>query len=184
MGLDMYLEKKTYVKNWDHMNKENLNKITIKRDGKVREDIDTKKITYITEEIGYWRKANAIHKFFIDKCGNGEDNGSSLYVERHVIKDLLDRCKKIIKASKLVNGNIVERYKMKKEKLVSCQEPEKNIEDPSVAKELLPTQGGFFFGSLEYNQYYLSDIKNTKKICTEAIKAIDKGADIYYEASW
>ena len=61
MGLDMYLYKKSYVKNWQHMKPESLHKITIKKGGKVRKDIKTDRITYIIEEVAYWRKANAIH---------------------------------------------------------------------------------------------------------------------------
>jgi len=153
MGLDMYLEKKTYVKNWDHMKEKDLTKITVKRNGKPREDIDTKAITYITEEIGYWRKANAVHNFFVEKCGDGEDKCQQMYVDNDVLVELLDICKKIIK-------------------------------NPKLAKKLLPTKEGFFFGSYHYDEWYLNGIKATKKICIKAIKAIKNGAEIYYQASW
>ena len=33
MGLDMYLYKKTYVKNWEHMSPEELHEISIKKNG-------------------------------------------------------------------------------------------------------------------------------------------------------
>ena len=60
MGLDMYLHKKTYVKNWDHMKPEELHEITVKKGGKVRKDIKPDRINEVVEEVAYWRKANAI----------------------------------------------------------------------------------------------------------------------------
>ena len=34
MGLDMYLSKKTYVKQWEHTPKEEQFEVTVKRNGK------------------------------------------------------------------------------------------------------------------------------------------------------
>ena len=34
------------------------------------------------------------------------------------------------------------------------------LAEPELAKELLPTQPGFFFGNTEYNKYYLEDVQN------------------------
>ena len=67
MGLDMYLYKKTYVKHWEH-NGDNNYKVEVSKAGQPVK-IDPKKVTYIVEEAGYWRKANHIHKYFVDKCG-------------------------------------------------------------------------------------------------------------------
>jgi len=74
MGLDMYLTKKHYVQNWAHNPKEQEVKITVKVGGKKHPMINTKKITYITEEAIYWRKSNQIHKWFVDTCQDGEDD--------------------------------------------------------------------------------------------------------------
>lgn len=184
MGLDMYLEKRTYVKNWEHTPEDKHHKITITRGGKPRNDIDTKKISYIIEEAGQWRKANAVHVFFVKHCGNGEDNCQSMYVEKEVLEELLDNCKKIIKASKLVDGKEIEKHTLENGKIITNIEPQKIIEDPTIAKEILPTQAGFFFGSTDYDEYYLDDIRETIKICEEALKSIKNGSDIYYQASW
>ena len=43
--------------------------------------------------------------------------------------------------------------------------------DPSVAKELLPPQQGFFFGSYEIDEWYLNDIKQTVEIVDNAEKS-------------
>ena len=61
MGLDMYLSKKTYVKNWDFQPDNEKHTIAVVLDGKYRPDIKPERITNITEEVMYWRKANAIH---------------------------------------------------------------------------------------------------------------------------
>jgi hypothetical protein len=47
-------------------------------------------------QIAYWRKANAIHKYFVDNCANGKDECQDTYVEREQLEDLLNRCKTIL----------------------------------------------------------------------------------------
>ena len=58
----------------------------------------------------------------------------------------------------------------------------KFIEDPSLAKELLPTGEGFFFGSNDYDEYYLQDLIDTKEILEKALK--HKDGEFYYDSSW
>jgi hypothetical protein len=99
MGLDMYLEKKNYVKNWDYMSPEELHKITVKKGGKIRKDIKPKRISHIVEEVGYWRKFNALHDWFVRTCQDGVDDCKEYYVDPTVLKQLLDILKKI-KANK------------------------------------------------------------------------------------
>jgi len=71
MGLDMYLSKKTYVKYWEH-NGDNNYEVTVTKAGKPT-NIDPKKVSYIVEEVGYWRKANQIHNWFVENVQNGID---------------------------------------------------------------------------------------------------------------
>lgn len=52
-------------------------------------------------EIGYWRKANAIHKWFVDNCGTGKDNRREMYVSLEKLEKLLDTCKQISADHKL-----------------------------------------------------------------------------------
>ena len=73
MGLDMYLYKKSYVQNWEHTPTENKHTISIKKGGKVRKDIKPERICYITEQIAYWRKFNALHGWFVNECASGVD---------------------------------------------------------------------------------------------------------------
>lgn len=48
-------------------------------------------------EIGYWRKANAIHKWFVDNCQNGIDNCAIYYINRDKLKELRKVCKTVLK---------------------------------------------------------------------------------------
>jgi hypothetical protein len=96
MGLDMYLSKKTYVKNWDHQEKHH--KITVEYDGKIRADIKPGRIAYIEEEIMYWRKQNAIHNWFVENCQEGVDDCREAYVSMDDIKKLADLCETVLES--------------------------------------------------------------------------------------
>lgn len=100
MGLDMYLYRKTYVKNWDHMKEEDLHQISVNLAKKKHPHIDVTKISEITESVGYWRKANAIHKWFVDNCQNGVDECQESYVSWENLEELLNICKQIIEDPK------------------------------------------------------------------------------------
>ena len=91
MGLDMYLSKKTYVKYWDH-NGDNNYDVKVTKAGNPTK-IDPKKVSYITEEVGYWRKANQIHQWFVDNVQGGVDDCRDAYVERGKLEELLNLCK-------------------------------------------------------------------------------------------
>ena len=95
MGLDMYLDKRTYVKQWDHIDETKQYKVEVTRGGEPT-NIDPKKVKYIIEEAGYWRKANAIHKWFVDNCQDGVDDCRDAYVGFKELQTLLDLCRIVI----------------------------------------------------------------------------------------
>jgi len=167
MGLDMYLSKKTYVKNWEHMSDAEKHKITVKLGGKIRKDIKPERISYIIEEIAYWRKFNALHNWFVENCAEGVDDCKEVYVEPSKLKVLLDNLKKV-KASLDKSG---------KKSIGSI----KVFTDTALANELLPTQSGFFFGGTEYDEWYYNDVVQTIKLLDGLSE--DDG-DLYYRASW
>lgn len=47
-------------------------------------------------EIGYWRKANAIHRWFVENCQNGIDNCATYYIGHEDLKKLRDLCIRIL----------------------------------------------------------------------------------------
>ena len=91
MGLDMYLSKKTYVKYWEH-NGDNNYDVKVTKAGNPTK-IDPKKVSYVVEEVGYWRKANQIHQWFVDNVQGGVDDCRDAYVERDKLEELLNLCK-------------------------------------------------------------------------------------------
>jgi hypothetical protein len=182
MGLDMYLSKKFYI--W----KEKREKLKISG---VKE-IEGQEVKELVMDAGYWRKANAIHNWFVEKLADDEDySGHDLLVSKEDMQELLDAVNKVLKASVLVKGKIQNgsrSYKNEKTGEYVSNEPimedGEYIKDPTVAKELLPTTEGFFFGSQAYDQYYYNDLVDTKKILEKALAEADKGFEFYYSASW
>jgi len=95
MGLDMYLYKKNYVKNWSFTNPEDRHEITIKKNGEEVKSINKEKIVYVIEKLAYWRKFNALHKWFVDNCQDGIDDCKDAYVSLDNLKYLLNILKEI-----------------------------------------------------------------------------------------
>ena len=119
----------------------------------------------IVEEVGYWRKANQIHNWFVDKVQDGEDDCEYHHeVTKEILEELLDTCETV---------------------LASCELDGKYIKNPSVAMELLPTTSGFFFGGTDYDEYYVNDIKETIDIVTKVLETTDFEKEmVYYVSSW
>ena len=192
MGLDMYFFKKTYVKNWDHA-PERKHEVSVKLNGEKHPAIDPKKVTYIQEEVGYWRKANSIHQWFVDNCQNGNDECQEAYVDVEKMKELLNLCQAIKENCKLKKGKISHGYTIGAdgEEIHNMQDG-MIMENPLFAADLLPTQSGFFFGGTEYDEYYMQDIDNTIKIMKDELALIEKHAkdetplmtEYYYRSSW
>ena len=57
-------------------------------------------------EVAYWRKANAIHKYFVDNLQDDVDNCQNTHVSREELQNLLDICNEVMedrsKAEKLL----------------------------------------------------------------------------------
>lgn len=161
MGLDMYLSVKKYISKIDFergtvdgawpMTEKFKNAI----DGLgYSQFIDPNDVTGLTVEIplGYWRKANQIHHWFVEKCGGGKDECQEIEVSRDELKDLRDACLICLGST------------------------------PEECQKILPTHGGFFFGSTEYDNYYMEDIKDTIKIIDRALAS--PAEYFIYQASW
>ena len=140
----------------------------------------------IVEEIGYWRKANQIHNWFVDNVQDGEDDCDyHKEVAKETLEDLLDICQQVLASCELIDGQINNGYKFEDGKQVPIVVDGKYVKDPGVAMELLPTRSGFFFGGTDYDEYYVDDIKKTIDIITKALKTTDFETEmIYYVSSW
>lgn len=182
MGLDMSLTKRTYVKNWDWMKPEDTHLVTVLKGGKPT-GIKPERVGEIIEDVAYWRKANAIHRWFVDQVQHGNDDCGEYLVSVEDLRDLLSRCSRVLEASELIEGEVTNGYKIENGKQIPIIEKGTVIKDPSRARKLLPTQAGFFFGSTEYDEAYLDDIKRTKDVLEELL-AEEPDGDYYYSSSW
>ena len=111
------------------------------------------------EEVGYWRKQNAIHSWFVKIVQRGVDNCAMYSFPESMLKNLLKLCKQVLDNPTVEN-----------------------------AMALLPTKKGFFFGGTdltdEYElEYYLDGLKYTVKMIEELLA--DNKYDYYcYQSSW
>ena len=90
MGLDMYLYKKHYVKNWDWMADHEKHTISLKKGKKKLDHIKPDRVCSVVEEVMYWRKFNALHKWFVDNVQEGVDDCKESFVDESDLKMLLE----------------------------------------------------------------------------------------------
>jgi len=100
MGLDMYLKAEKYISSWQHDKDTN--------EGKVFMDIlatagvpkgfvdDSAPSGTISFNIGYWRKANAIHSWFVGECQGGIDECQTVSVDRETLAKLKGLCVEVL----------------------------------------------------------------------------------------
>lgn len=151
MGLDMYLEARRSLWSFREGDEKKANLVAsifpelngLGRPNEVR------------AELMYWRKANAIHKWFVDNVQEGVDECQQSYVKREDLQHLYNIIEQVLK--------------------------ENNIE---TAMKLLPTQSGFFFGETDIDDWYWDNLKFTKEALEKILAADLDGWDIYYQSSW
>lgn len=183
MGLDMYLYRKTYVQRRDHIKPEKQFSVSVQRGGKPFGGIDSGKVCYVTEQVGYWRKANAIHRWFVDNVQEGVDDCREAYVSREQLTELRDLCIHVLKAIELKAGKVHNGTKYKDGVKTQIYEDGEVIVDSRIAEDLLPTASGFFFGSKDYDQWYITDLRETVEII-EPLLIGEESGDFYYHSSW
>jgi hypothetical protein len=98
MGLDMYLEVRKYVSRVDfsspgnYTNSQEYASLIANAPAGIDKYTDFGGIN-ISYPVAYWRKANAIHGWFVQNVQGGEDNCGSYYVPREKLIELRDLCK-------------------------------------------------------------------------------------------
>ena len=83
----MYLTKNIYI------SKDQRRKLKISGGGGIRAG----RVSEIIEDAGYWRKASAIHNWFVSNVQNGEDDCEEYYVDEEALKKLLGLVKQVLK---------------------------------------------------------------------------------------
>lgn len=158
----MYLKAKKYVSGYSFckdQEKSTYNAL-LKVLGLELSDIDeSTPSAEIDFTVAYWRKANAIHNWFIQNCAGGEDDCRPVYVSREQLTELLENCKKAI--AEFESGN---------KEMAGC---------------ILTPTPGFFFGGTDLDECYLEDLKSTVEQIGKVLNNTKFECwDFIYRASW
>lgn len=184
----MHARRRLYVEQWPHQRDDERYSVVIARGGKPVPGIDPDRITYVEEEVMYWRKANHIHAWFVDNVQKGIDDCGTYCIPPDALRRLLNACEDVIKASMLVDGQVYvgTTYNADHPEGIAERRPGKVIADATVAMRLLPTREGCFFGCYAYDEDYLDEVKRTKLWITRTLAQLEAGVpgDLYYHSSW
>lgn len=92
MGLDMFLNASRYVRNQD-IGKELADRLL---SDKIR-NLPDAGVSRIVINVGYWRKANAIHHWFVENVQDGIDDCKDYWVSREDLHLLLGTVNDVLK---------------------------------------------------------------------------------------
>lgn len=140
----------------------------------------------IIEQVGYWRKANHIHNWFVENVQDGQDDCEyHQEVTKEILEELLYVCKMVLASCEMVDGTINNGIEFNNGVATPITANGKYVKDASVAQRMLPTSPGFFFGSYDYDEYYVADVEETIAIIEKVLATTDFETQmIYYVSSW
>jgi hypothetical protein len=206
MGLDMYLNAKKYVERVDW-------KKSQKSDGLVEsplyarvrkaigfdgfDEADGVQGIEVSFPVGYWRKANAIHSWFVANVQDGKDDCGSYYVTREHLQALKVECMKALELAPAIvetpvmAGGIPEREMMSENPMEAFAKIFEHIQVQTHEAEFqpekdgapLPPASGFFFGSAKRDEYWLECARYTLEL-TEKCLSMDERISFEYQSSW
>lgn len=100
MGLDMYLTGKRYMsktfRKADEAKQIAIAELFPELSGKTGRWGDASPVKQVEIEAGYWRKANAIHDWFVKNVQGGEDKCRPHYVSRDQLLELKAVCERVL----------------------------------------------------------------------------------------
>ena len=119
------------------------------------EELNNDNIWDVDKKEYYWRKANAIHHWFVENVQQGEDDCGIYEVTTENLRNLKDDVMYV-------------------------------LSDMSAAPQVLPTAGGFFFGSTDYDEWYREDLLKTLEHVGDMLKHHQNNPNtkFYYHSSW
>lgn len=156
MGLDMYLSARKWIGGYASLPQEEQSVYAdiVEKLGAIGYvSPDTPSMT-VSINVAYWRKANAIHNWFVNNVQEGEDNCQEAYVSREKLEELRKLCLEL-----LLN------------------------KDPVEAKTFLTPTAGFFFGGTLIDEGYWKDLEDTADQLERVLK-IPEEWSIHYQSSW
>lgn len=109
MGLDMYLKRYEYISTLDYDDDTKAHKRVKKFKVNIKKELDdgtTKDIEYEVDTptsgieleipVAYWRKANAIHRWFLENTGQEEDKCQKIYIGGNQLQELVKLCEEVL----------------------------------------------------------------------------------------
>jgi hypothetical protein len=97
MGLDMHLTGKRYIsKYFDEGDADRAMIIAQFPEGSFCPLQDKESVKEVRIEAAYWRKANQIHKWFVDNVQGGKDECEPHHVSREQLKALRETCQRVL----------------------------------------------------------------------------------------
>lgn len=158
MGLDMYI----YHTNKTHHNIDELLKINATRNlnaasTEAQEFLPLREYEYlegvftIFHQAAYWRKANAIHAWFVDIVQDCNDDCGYYELTQQHLKQLKQVCEDALETNNT---------------------------------EHLQPRGGFFFGSLDIDDWFWNDVKRTIKQLNDVLAMDWNSRRFFYHSSW
>jgi hypothetical protein len=88
MGLDMYLTRETHI--WSE------NRAKTQLSGPGLEHVKPERVKKVVEEVGYWRKANAVHRWFVEHVQDGKDDCKTYDVNEEDLRLLLQQVNAVL----------------------------------------------------------------------------------------
>lgn len=192
MGLDMYLKGNLYLGRFDHMKESRSDEFD--RATKVLEVVgalpfieDNASSLGVDFTLGYWRKANAVHRFFVERVQEGVDDCGTYDVDDMTLVELRALAAHILDVAVIEPGKVRNGYKLGPGgERIDIIEDGLTVTNADEIRKLLPPQSGFFFGSTDIDQWYIEHMKLTVEICDRALAFLEvhPKAWITYTSSW
>ena len=125
-------------------------------------DIDFVKVRRQRKELSYFGKVNFLVKFFNDKiveyCGGTILDGLDIPITKEWCEELLEKCNKVVDKYNKLSTSYTPDTNGDNANLFESQEA--NDLFAKFASETLPTMAGFFYGSTDYDEWYLADVND------------------------
>lgn len=153
-------------------------------------DISFYKLQRKGKELSYFRKVNFLVKFFNDKmveyCGGTILDGLDIPIDKEWCEELLDKCNQVVGKYDELKTLYTPDTDCNNTKLFESEEA--NDSFAKFASETLSTMAGFFYGSTDYDKWYLEDVKDViEHLKNNIIPEFDKLDDneyIAFNADW
>lgn len=120
-------------------------------------------------DVAEWRKANAVHRWFVANVQDGRDDCRRYPVTAERLRELLSRLQAVLAG-------------------VTTEQPGYGAlgkpEAVETAKRLLPTAEGFFFGVTNYGETYVRQLEYTRDALATALAEVPDDQVFTYWSSW